>query len=181
MDHADIANSFLGIGSYIGPECVIPNAYIGRYCSISGKVRTIWGKHPSRTFVSTNPIFYNTNNKLPLGKSTAVFDECSRTADGKSIHIGNDVWIGYNVSLKQGVTIGDGAIIGMNAVVVKDVKPYEIVGGNPATLIRLRFSQEQIAELLKISWWNWPVETVRERRDDFANIESFVVKYRPIK
>ena len=55
----------------------------------------------------------------------------------------------------SGVTIGDGAVIAANSHVVKNVEPYAIVGGNPAKLIRYRFSQEQIASLLKIKWWNW--------------------------
>jgi len=76
------------------------------------------------------------------------------------IVIGNDVWIGYNASIMAGVNIGDGAIIATNATIVKDVAPYSIVGGNPATEIKKRFSGDIIARLLKIQWWNWDIEKI---------------------
>ena len=78
------------------------------------------------------------------------------------IIIGNDVWIGYEAVILSGVTIGDGAIIGTRAVVTKDVSPYTIVGGVPAKPIRKRFSDDDIAALLKIEWWDWPVEHIQE-------------------
>ena len=76
--------------------------------------------------------------------------------------IGNDVWIGYNVTFMPGVHVGDGAIIGTNALVTKDVEPYSIVGGNPAKLIRKRFSDDEISKLLHIAWWNWPISKILE-------------------
>lgn len=80
----------------------------------------------------------------------------------KDTQIGNDVWIGYDATIMPGVTIGDGAIIATRAVVTKDVGPYEIVGGNPAKVIRKRFDEETIDFLLKLQWWNWPIERIRE-------------------
>lgn len=79
--------------------------------------------------------------------------------------IGNDVWIGYNAAFMPGVKVSDGAIIGTNALVTKDVGPYEIWGGNPAKLIRKRFSDEVIELLLKIQWWNWNIEKIEENVD----------------
>lgn len=80
----------------------------------------------------------------------------------KDTMIGNDVWIGYDATIMPGVTIGDGAIIGTRAVVTKDVAPYEIVGGNPAQLIRKRFDDETIDFLLLLQWWSWPIKKIRE-------------------
>lgn len=80
----------------------------------------------------------------------------------KDTVIGNDVWIGYDATIMPGVTIGDGAIIGTRAVVTKDVAPYEVVGGNPAKVIRKRFDGETIDFLLKLQWWNWPIEKIKE-------------------
>lgn len=76
------------------------------------------------------------------------------------IIIGNDVWIGYEAVILSGVTIGDGAIVAARAVVTRDVPPYTIVGGVPAKPIRKRFSDEEIAQLLALSWWDWPPEKI---------------------
>ena len=78
------------------------------------------------------------------------------------ITIGNDVWIGYEAIILAGVTIGDGAIIGARAVVTKDVAPYTIVGGIPAKMIKKRFDDKTIADLLNMKWWNWPTEKIAQ-------------------
>lgn len=77
-------------------------------------------------------------------------------------NIGNDVWIGSEAMIMPGVTIGDGAIIAARAVVTKDVQPYSVVGGNPATFIKTRFEQKEIAQLLTMKWWNWQEEKIKE-------------------
>lgn len=76
------------------------------------------------------------------------------------IVIGNDVWIGYNAIIMAGVTIGDGAIVATNSTVTKAIKPYTIVGGNPAKEIRKRFTDEQIKQLLAIKWWDWEIDKI---------------------
>ena len=76
--------------------------------------------------------------------------------------IGNDVWIGYEAVIMPGVTIGDGAIIGTRAVVTRDVPPYTIVGGVPTKPIRKRFSEETVSALLKMKWWEWDTNKIRE-------------------
>lgn len=77
-----------------------------------------------------------------------------------NIVIGNDVWIGFEAIVLAGVTIGDGAIIGTRAVVTKDIPPYTIVGGIPAKPIRKRFSDNDIASLLMLRWWDWPFDKI---------------------
>lgn len=74
--------------------------------------------------------------------------------------IGNDVWIGYKALIMPGVKIGNGAIISSRAVVTKDVPAYTIVGGNPAKVIKSRFSDEIVMELEKLAWWDWSVEKI---------------------
>ncbi len=76
--------------------------------------------------------------------------------------IGNDVWIGYKATIMAGVRVGDGAIIGSDATVTKDVAPYTIVGGNPAKEIKKRFSEEQIAALLELKWWDWDLDKITQ-------------------
>ena len=84
-----------------------------------------------------------------------------KAMEGKSypmkgdIRIGNDVWIGYNATIIAGVVVGDGAVIAANSNVIRDVAPYAIVGGNPATVVRMRFPEETIERLLRLKWWDW--------------------------
>lgn len=81
------------------------------------------------------------------------------------IIIGNDVWIGYEAVLMAGVTIGDGAVIGARAVVTKDIPPYTIAGGIPARPIKRRYSEETIAALSSLKWWDWPEERIAQNLD----------------
>lgn len=97
-----------------------------------------------------------------------------------AIVIGNDVWIGASAYILNGVTIGDGAIVAAYSIVTKDVPPFALVAGNPAQVKKYRFSPKIIAKLLKIKWWDWDVETVKERIEDFKDIETFVSKYEKV-
>ncbi|MYW21151.1 antibiotic acetyltransferase, partial [Streptomyces sp. SID2955] len=76
--------------------------------------------------------------------------------------VGNDVWFGYGTTVMPGVRIGHGAIIGAGAVVTSDVPDYGIVGGNPARLIRTRYSEQDVTRLLAVAWWDWPAEHITE-------------------
>jgi len=76
--------------------------------------------------------------------------------------VGNDVWIGYEAVVAPGVSIGDGAIVGARSVVTKNVRPYAVVGGNPAAELRRRFPDADVATLLAVAWWNWPIERITE-------------------
>jgi len=74
--------------------------------------------------------------------------------------VGNDVWIGYDALLMPGVRIGDGAVVAARSVVTSDVPPYAIVGGNPARVIRRRYDDTTVTKMLKIAWWDWPVDAI---------------------
>lgn len=94
------------------------------------------------------------------------------------ILIGNDVWIGDGVTILGGVRIGDGAVVAAEAVVTKDVPPYAIVGGNPARVIKYRFSKDVIEKLEKIAWWNWSSQELADRKEDMrGDVEKFAQKY----
>jgi virginiamycin A acetyltransferase len=95
------------------------------------------------------------------------------------ITIGHDVWIGWDATILPGVTIGHGAIIATKAVVASDVPPYAIVVGNPAKVVKYRLPEADIARLLDIAWWDWPVKRIAEASDalmkaDVATLEKMV-------
>lgn len=92
--------------------------------------------------------------------------------------IGNDVWFGRGAVILPGVSIGDGAIVGAQSIVTKNVGAYETVAGNPARVVRTRYSDNDIVTLLRVQWWNWPIEQITEHTatlmtgtpDDLASI-----------
>lgn len=166
---------FLGKGSYVSESSVLERMKVGRYCSIGPHVHVIHGKHPTREYVSTHPVFYTT--ATPICKSyvkTDRFEESDYVDKEKQlfVEVGNDVWIGDGASIMEGVRIADGTIIAAGAVVVKDTQPYEIIGGNPAKHIRYRFEQEDIDFLLDIQWWKHDEEWIRQYADEFDNIKK---------
>lgn len=133
--------------SYIGNFCTVINAEIGKFCSIADNCIIGGNSHPLN-WVSTSPVFHKGKNIMNKNFSEHEFVTTSR------IIIGNDVWLGNNVLIKGGVTIGNGAVIGMGSVVTKSVGDYEIWAGNPAKIIRKRFDEDTIRQLLDIEWWN---------------------------
>lgn len=130
---------------------------VGRYCSIAPNVRFYGSNHPQKNF-SLSPYFYNRAFGLDV-----------KDVDRKELFIGNDVWIGYGVIITAGcANIGDGAVIGAGAVVTHDVEPYTVVGGNPAKVIKRRFSKDLADKLLESKWWELSPSTLHEfdRPDD---------------
>jgi acetyltransferase-like isoleucine patch superfamily enzyme len=160
----------MGNFSYVADDSSLLNVDIGNFCSIGPHVQIGLARHPSRIFVSTYPAFYsNYNECCPLSfRENKKFDDSVPKTS-----IGNDVWIGSNVIIPGGIRIGTGAILAAGSVVVKDVPPYAVVGGNPAKVIRLRFCDEQIEILLASEWWNWPLDKISRNADEFLDIEKF--------
>ncbi len=138
---------------------------MGKFCSIACGAKFLFtsANHTQRS-LSTYPfpIFFEEWD-LNVKDITSAWD---RKGD---IIIGSDVWIGYEAVIMSGVTIGDGVIIGARAVVTKDIPPYTIVGGVPARQIRRRFSDEIIAALLDLKWWDWPTEKIARKIEAIKN------------
>ncbi len=165
----------MGYASYISFNSVFHNARIGRYTSIGPNVKVIRGQHPTKRFVSTHPMFYSTQQLIHKSFVTEnIFEEHWYTKDGYSVEIGNDVWIGDGVSIMEGVNIADGTIVAAGANVVKDTEPYAIVGGNPAKVIRYRFSEEEVEFLLRLKWWNKNEQWIENHAAYFCDINKLM-------
>jgi len=92
-----------------------------------------------------------------------------------AVSIGHDVWVGARAMILSGVTIGNGAVIGAGALVTKNVPPYAIVAGNPAQLVRYRFTEHQIEALQHIAWWNWTDTKIRDYEAHlYGDIDAFI-------
>ncbi len=127
---------------------------IGAYSAVSETSIVMLGGEHAVDRVTTFPL--RITLKLPGAGEDGIPVKTGDTV------IGNDVWVTQRTFVRSGVTIGDGAIVAAGAVVINDVPPYAIVGGNPAKVIRYRFSPEQIEALLEIRWWDWPEKLVVE-------------------
>lgn len=135
----------VGVGSYgiLNVENANPGKaklLIGSYVSIGPDVHFILtSEHPYKG-LSTYPFKF-------------MFHGCVPEAVSKGdIVIEDDVWIGLGVIINSGVRVGQGSIIASGSVVVKDVEPYSIVGGNPAKFIKYRFSDTIIEKLKRVNY-----------------------------
>ncbi|WP_299043036.1 CatB-related O-acetyltransferase [uncultured Tateyamaria sp.] len=129
-----------------GPETL----QIGRYCQIAHGVRFITsGANHAMDGVTTFPF--------------PIFDPAQMAEyqpDSRDTIIGHDVWLGYGALICPGARIGNGVIVGAGAVVRGTVPDYAIVAGNPAQVVRMRFSQAEVETLNALAWWDWPADRV---------------------
>ena len=143
---------------------------IGNFCSIADNVNIFLGGNHRSDWVTTYPFGHIYQNEFNM------FDGKGHPSTKGDVIIGNDVWIGSNVTIMSGVTIGDGAVIANNSHVVKNIEPYSLVGGNPATFIKYRFTPQQIEKLLEIKWWFWEDEKINKFTPLLCNnnIDTFI-------
>ena len=192
-----VQNSLFDVGAKAQTKCgkysygPLTNHYlvkeVGAFCSFAEGVDVV--QNHATDYISTHPIIFHDkkiNPVLPDYYANRV--ACKWYMDGvvpkgtvkglKKIHIGNDVWLGKNVIITNGANIGNGVIAGAGSIITKDVPDYAVVGGDPARIIKYRYTPEQIFALNKIAWWNWNDDEIRERFEDFyLPIEKFVDKY----
>jgi virginiamycin A acetyltransferase len=160
-------NSFLGLCSCINRSQVgryvamsffsyLADAEVGNYCTFGSRVSIGAFSHPTN-FLTVHEVGYR-DTTSSYGE-TAYVDNPDIYLEIRNVRtlIGNDVWIGDNVVIIKGVKIGNGSIIGAGSVVTKDVEPFSIMGGNPAKLIKKRFSQDVIDQIEESEWWNLPI------------------------
>ncbi|CAH7484674.1 conserved hypothetical protein [Vibrio chagasii] len=160
-------NVEIGKYSYVsGPNTTINSAEIGRFCSIAMGVKIGLDEH-DYSLVSTHPFLYS--------KKFGDFVKKNGSKQKKIRPvIGNDVWIGANAVINRGVTISNGAVIAAGSIVTKDVPPYSIVAGIPATIISKRFDDDVIQELANIDWCEWSDEKIKNSLDSFYNVRTFI-------
>jgi acetyltransferase-like isoleucine patch superfamily enzyme len=151
---------------------------IGRYCSFGEEVQIGRHAHPMH-WVSTSPFFYNAyenvmDQRPPDGIEVGPDDFVKYTAPAvaTATDIGHDVWIGHGAFILPGVTIGTGAVIAARSVVTRDVPPYALVAGSPATVRRFRFEERQVARLLESRWWEYAPWQLKGGRVD--EVEPFL-------
>ena len=153
----------VGMYSYGAFHQILPSGtVIGRYSSMPRDLLVINASHPI-THRSSFPFFFNPDlgyvDKLLIKRRTKLI-------------IGNDVYIGLDVTIMPAVSnMGDGSVIAAGSVIVKDVPPFAIVGGNPAKIIRYRFSQDTIDEITKSAWWK---KDINDIKGNSAEFESFL-------
>jgi len=153
----------------------VDSLIIGKYCSIASGVKFMMSGNQGHRhdWIATYPLDIFDARTNPTKKFPVAFQKKGDTV------IGNDVWLGYEALIMPGITIGDGAVIGARALVTKDVAPYTIVGGNHAKVIKQRFSDEDIATLLEVKWWDWPEEKIKDhleglRSGDVENMSKAI-------
>jgi len=157
-----LASSHYEIGefTYGSPDVLYKNdeagLFVGKFCSIAKEVQIFLGNNHRVDWISTYP-FNCVDEFFPEAQNIK-----GHPATKGDVRIGNDVWIGRKAIILSGVHIADGAIIAAGAVVTKDVGAYEVWGGNPARLIKKRFTDPEIAILLSLKWWDLPVETIKK-------------------
>lgn len=162
----------MGRGTYGNPRVLIwgedERICIGAFCSISDEVAIFGGGEHRMDWITTYP--------LRIAYSDEFANRDGHPATKGHTRIGSDVWIGFRAMIMSGVSIGDGAVIGAGAVVARDVPPYAVVVGNPARVLRYRFSAEQIRCLLRIKWWLWDDDKIKDstRQLCSSNVEGFI-------
>lgn len=161
-----VMSSQFGRYSYVAHNSWIAHAEIGRFCSIGPRVMIGPGKHPIDR-VSTSPIFYS-----PYAQCGEHWVDEGTFKENERTIIGSDVWIGAGAIILDGVKVGHGAMVAAGAVVISDVPPYAIYGGVPGKLIRYRFDERIINELLQFQWWNMNVSWIKKNYQLFVSINN---------
>ena len=158
LDYHQVEIGLYSYGGCFDPCAIAPFTKIGRYCSFASGVRIFNGNHPLE-FKSMHPFFYN---------PTFGYVEKELISRNK-LTIGNDVWVGYDAVITPSVkSIGDGALIGAGAVVSKNVPDFAVVAGNPARVIKYRFSEETRLKIKNSKWWNKDIEDLRKDLEEFT-------------
>ncbi|WP_119394501.1 DapH/DapD/GlmU-related protein [Salinibius halmophilus] len=171
-ERCKLNNITLGDYSYVESDSNLMYCDVGKFCSIAAAVRINPSNHPWWR-ASQHHFTYRAGK---YGMADDLDDSVFNWRQQDSVRIGHDVWIGHGAILLPGVNVGNGAIIGAGSVVTKDVPAWHIVVGNPAKVLRPRFSDPAISKRLEaIAWWDWPLEKIEQYLPLFRqDAEQFV-------
>ncbi|MBN2529469.1 MAG: CatB-related O-acetyltransferase [Deltaproteobacteria bacterium] len=163
----------IGYLSYFRQRSMISHTDIGRFCCIAPNVFTGGGEHPT-DWLSTHNFQYGGGTAFK-GRSEfhSLTGETKFNQPKGRVCIRNDIWIGEGANISRGVTIGDGAIVAAKSVVTKDVPPYAIVAGVPASIMRFRFTDDIIEQLCRLTWWNYDLAPLA-RIIDYSDIHKAI-------
>ena len=160
----------LGRRTYFSADLVLQTwlpgerSVIGRYCSIAERVVICTGGARRTDLPALYP-----------------FDVTRWYQTTRTTTIGNDVWIGHGAMILNGASIGDGAIVAAGSVVFSDIPAFAVAAGNPAKVMRYRFSKAIVDRLSRVAWWNWPDHEVRANAAWFERpIAEFLDRFDPI-
>jgi len=172
-DHCIANETEFGDYTYLFGQNDVTYAKLGKFNSIATGVRINPVQHPAKERAAAHHFTYRCFH-YGFGPDDERIIEWRRE---NRVTTGHDVWIGHNAVVMGDVTVGHGAVIAAGAVVTHDVQPYEIVGGVPAKHIGWRYERELIEAFLRIRWWDWSHEQLKERLKDFDDAAQFCAKY----
>lgn len=172
---ARVSNSTFGDYAYCDRLADIANTSVGKFANIAAMTRIGPTDHPW-THAAQHHFLYRSSYYWEGVEDDADFF-AARAA--RRTHLGADCWIGHGAIIKPDVTIGIGAIVAAGAVVTKDVAPFTIVTGVPATPLRGRYAPWVAERMLELAWWDWDHALLKERLPDFRSLsaEAFLDKY----
>ncbi|MEL6819537.1 MAG: DapH/DapD/GlmU-related protein [Pseudomonadota bacterium] len=165
----------IGDYSYLIRQTEAWCAKIGKFANIASHVRINASNHPMWR-ATQHHFTYRAGDYFDDAENEPSFFEWRRS---HRVLIGHDVWIGHGATIMPGVIIGNGSVVASGAVVTKDVEPYTIVGGVPAKPIKRRLSEDLVARMEMLAWWDWSHDQLRAALDDFRalNAADFIAKY----
>jgi acetyltransferase-like isoleucine patch superfamily enzyme len=166
------------IGRYFGLGCFsyVANSRIGRYCTFGTRISVGAFSHPT-DWLSIHEFQYRDTTHI---YGSSILEGKGNIAPvNAATKIGCDVWIGDNACVRAGVSVGHGAVVGLGAVVISDVPPYAIVAGNPARILRYRFSEDVIDALLRLRWWE--LDMAHMKGIDFSDVNKAIALVEEIR
>lgn len=171
-----LAECSFGDYAYVVNDSNLIYTDVGKFASIASHVRVNPGNHPLPRAALSH--FTYRASAYGLGEDEAEFFAWRRSF---RCRLGADCWLGHGAIVLPGVSVGIGAAVGAGAVVTKDVPDFAVVAGNPARVLRYRFAEEIRAALLRISWWDWDHDRLRDELPGFRalSIEAFCARHDP--